>query len=183
MSSKYSPIPLAENNNHVYQSIMPVLVDRIEVALGPDWDWTSGLIPGSPRPTAVETAREGEELQRGYFATLLCIANNGLGPVLLTPGGPVLDHILTALLKVVGEGCQGWVFVNFCNWLHCFGDPNTRSLLIMHEHSLTHHAGCHKQFGQHGSKNVHPGRVPWFGDTALLQLALVKAPYQARHTQ
>ena len=81
-----------------------MLVERVEAALGPGWNWAGGPEPGSPAPAAIETAREREELQRSYFATLLCIASNGLGPRLLAAGGLVLDHLLSALFKVSLSG-------------------------------------------------------------------------------
>ena len=85
-----------------------MLVERVEAALGPGWNWAGGPEPGSPAPAAIETAREREELQRSYFATLLCIASNGLGPRLLAAGGLVLDHLLSALFKVSLSG-GAWV--------------------------------------------------------------------------
>ncbi|KAL6771255.1 XPO2 [Auxenochlorella protothecoides x Auxenochlorella symbiontica] len=84
------------------RDILPVLLSCVHAVLGPDWDWSGAAVPGSPPAASAETAREKEELQRAFFACLLCVATMGLADQLLAAGSATLDGALGPLLQAGG---------------------------------------------------------------------------------
>ncbi|RMZ52492.1 hypothetical protein APUTEX25_003635, partial [Auxenochlorella protothecoides] len=91
------------------RDILPVLLSCVHAVLGPDWDWSGAAVPGSPPAASAETAREKEELQRAFFACLLCVATMGLADQLLAAGSATLDGALGPLLQTLHRLLSVWM--------------------------------------------------------------------------